>query len=96
MNPTWFAGEGLVAVAVAGMFFLVAGGTTVWLRGPGSRPHDPPVAQDRVRWFAGFSALFGAFWLVRAVAGLGGFFVVAGLLLLVSLVLAARARLRHS
>lgn len=96
MNPTWFAGEGWMAVAVALMFFLVAGGTMLWLRGPGSQPHDPPVAHDRVRWFAGFSALFGALWLVRAVAGPGGFFLVCGILLAVSLALTARARLRRS
>ena len=94
MNPTWFMGEGWVAVAVAAMFFLIAGATMLWLRGPGSRPHDPPVAHDRVRSFATFFALFGALWLIRAVAGPGGFFVVCGFLLVVSLALAARTRIR--
>ena len=77
MNPTWFAGEGWMAIAVAAMFFLIAGATMLWLRGPGSRPHDPPVAHDRVRSFAAF-------------------FIVCGFLLVVSLALAARTRLRRS
>jgi hypothetical protein len=96
MNPTWFAGEGWTAVAVAATFFLIAGGAMLWLRGPGSQPHEPPVAHDRVRWFAGILALFGALWLVRAVAGVGGVFVVCGVLLVVGLSLMARTRLRRS
>lgn len=96
MDPRWFAGEGWFAVAVAAMFFLVAVGTLLWLRGPGSRPHNPPIARGRVRWFGLMWALFGALWLVRAVVGVGGFFVVCGFLLLVSIGFVVRARLRRS
>lgn len=94
MDPSWFEGEGWFAVAVAAMFLPVAGGAMLWLLGPGSRPMNPPLAHDRVRWFALICAMFGALWLVRAVAGIGGFFVVCGILLAVSLGLAARARRR--
>jgi hypothetical protein len=96
MDPSWFVGEGWFAVAVAAMFFLVAIGTLLWLRGPGSRPHNPPVAHDRVRWFAYMWALFGALWLVRAVVGIGGFLVVCAVLLAMSVGLAVRTRLRRS
>jgi hypothetical protein len=96
MDPSWFVGEGWSAVAVAATFFLVAIGTRLWLRGPGSRPHNPPVAHDVVQWSALLWALFGALWLVRAVAGVGGFFVGCALLLMVSLGFLARARLRRS
>ena len=96
MDPTWFAGEGWMAVAVAAMCFLLSVGTLAWLHGPGSRPHDPPVARDAVRTFAGLWALFGALWLVRAVAGVGGFLLVSGVLLTVSVALLARTRLRRS
>jgi hypothetical protein len=96
MDPSWFVGEGLSAVAVAATFFLVAIGTLQWLRGPGSRPHSPPVARDAVRWFAFKLALLGALWLVLAVAGVGGFFVVCAVLLVVSIGFVARARLRRS
>jgi hypothetical protein len=96
MNPTWFVGEGWFAVAVAAMFFLVAFGTLLWLRGPGSRPHNPPIAHDRVRWFAFMWAFFGSLWLVRAVAGIGGFFVVCAALLVVAVGFAVRTRLRRS
>jgi len=47
---------------------------------------------DRVRQFAGVLTLFGVLWLVRALAGIGGFFVVCGVLLAVSLTPVARAR----
>ncbi len=94
MDPSWFVGEGSYAVAAAAIFFLVAAGILLWLRGPGSRPHDPPIARDRVRWFAGMWALFGAAWLVRAVAGIGGLFVGCALLLAVSIGLAVRTRRR--
>jgi hypothetical protein len=96
VSPTSFASEGWTAVAVGTVFFLIAGGTMLWLRGPGNRPHDPPVARDRVRQFAGLVALFGALWIVRAVAGLGGFVVVSGVLLIASLALVARTRIRRS
>jgi hypothetical protein len=96
MDPSWFEGEGWLAVAVAAMFFLLAGGALLWLRGPGSRPHDPPVAHENVRWFAIGCVLFGSLWLVRAVAGIGGFLVVCGILFALSLVFAARGRLRRS
>lgn len=96
MNPPSFEGDGWSAVAVSVMFFVIAGATLLWLRGPGSRPHDPPVARDQVRSFAAFSALFGALWLVRAAAGPGGFFIVCGVLLVLSLALTARTRLRRS
>ncbi len=77
------------------MFFGIAGATVLWLRGPGSDPHDPPVAVHQVRWFATIAALFGALWLVRAAAGLGGVFVVCGVLLALSLAFTARRRLRR-
>ena len=96
MNPSWFEGDGWFAVAVAATFFLVAGGTLLWLRGLGSRPHDPTVVRDRVRWFAVGSALFGSLWIVRANVGIGGFFVACGILIVVSLAFLARARLRRS
>jgi len=95
MDPTWFAGEGWTAIAVSVPFFLIAGGTMLWLRGPGRRPHQPPVAGDRVKLFAGMFALTGALWFVRAVAGPGGLFVVCGILLVVSLALATRSRARR-
>jgi hypothetical protein len=41
-------------------------------------------------------ALFGTFWLVRAVSGIGGFFVAAGVLIVMSLGFVARARMRRS
>src|SRR4029079_17941655 len=47
---------------------------------------------DRVRQFAGVLTLFGVLWLVRALAGIGGFLMVCGVLLVVSLTLVARAR----
>jgi hypothetical protein len=96
MDPSSFVGEGWFAVAVAALFFLVAIGTLLWLRGPGRRPHNPPIASDRVRWFAFIWAFFGALWLVRAVAGIGGFFVVCAVLLAVSVGFAVRTRLRRS
>jgi hypothetical protein len=83
-------------VHLAATFFGVALLTLAWLRGPGSRPHDPPVAHDRVRWFTGTLALGGGFWLVRAIAGLGGFFLVDAALLVVSLAGVARAHARRS
>jgi hypothetical protein len=92
----WFMGEGWGAVMIAAILFLIAGGTMLWLRGPGSRPHDPPVAKDAVRAFAGAFALFGGLWLVRAVVGVGGFLVVSGILLVVILGFVARTRLRRS
>jgi hypothetical protein len=96
MNSSWFEGEGWFAVAVAAMFFVIACGTLLWLRGPGSQLHNPPIAHDRVRRFALMWAFFGALWLVRAVVGVGGFFVVCGLLLVVSLGFVVRALLRRS
>ena len=93
---TWFDGEGWSAVAVSAMFFGIAGATMLWLRGVGSHRHDPPVARDQVRWFSAVAALFGALWLVRAAAGLGGVFVVCGVLLALSLALTARKRVRRS
>ena len=92
MDPSWFEGEGWVAVAIAVAFFLAAGGILLWLRGPGSRRHDPPIAHENVRWFAIGCALFGCLWLVRAGAGIGGFLVVCGILLAMSLAFMARAR----
>ena len=68
----------------------------LWLRGPGSEPHDPPVNTNAVRGFAAAFAFFGAMWLVRAVAGVGGFLVVSAILLVVSLGFVARARLTRS
>ena len=96
MDPNWFVGEGWFAVAVAGTFFLVAISTLLWLRGPGSRPHNPPIAHDRVRWFGLMWAAFGSLWLVRAVAGIGGFLVVCAALLVVAVGFAVRTRLRRS
>lgn len=96
IDPQWFAGEGLSAVLVAAACFGVALLTLAWLRGPGSHPHDPPVAHDSVLWFAGILALFGGLWLVRAVAGLGGFALAVMALLVVSLAGVARARARRS
>jgi hypothetical protein len=96
LDPLWFAAEGWPAVAVAGFFFGVAAVTMLWLRGPGSRPHHPPIARDHVRQFAGLLALFGTFWLVRAVSGIGGFFVVVAVLIVMSLGFVARARMRRS
>jgi hypothetical protein len=96
MDPSWFAGEGWMAVAVAAFALLVAGGTMLWLRGPGRQPHDPPVAHDAVRWFAASFAFLGVLWLVRAVAGVGGFLVAVGVVLVACLAYAVRARLRHT
>lgn len=96
LDPLWFAAEGWPALAVAGFFFGVAAVTMLWLRGPGSRPHHPPIARDHVRKIAGMLALFGTFWLVRAVSGIGGFFVVAGVLIVMSIGFVARARMRRS
>jgi len=59
---------------------------------PGSRAHDPPIARDGVRLLAFLSALFGALWLARAVAGTGGALVVCAALLALSLASLARAR----
>ena len=95
IDASWFEGEGWLAAAVAAAFFLMAVAVLAWLHGPGRRPHDPPVARDRVRWFAGMLAIFGATWLIRGAAGIGWFFVVWGILLVVSLVLLGRARMRR-
>jgi len=96
IDAEWFAGEGVGAVVTAAFFFAVAVGTLAWLRGPGSDPHDPPIARDAVRWFALLAALFGALWLVRAILGIGGFAVVAAALLAVSVAMIARQRARRS
>ena len=63
IDARWFVGDGWPAVLAAAAFFGVALFTLARLRGPGSRPHHPPIAHDRVRAFAGSFALLGAFWL---------------------------------
>lgn len=93
MPTDMFAGEGIGALLVAAGFLLIAVVTVVWLRGPGSRQYDPPVARDRVFFFAVGLAIFAAGWAVRAVWGFGGF-LVASALALVALGLAAVARRR--
>jgi hypothetical protein len=96
IDPFSFAGEGWPAVLQAAISFSFALVTLAWLRGPGSRPHDPPVAHRYVRGIAGFSAYWGGLWLVRAVAGMGGFLVISGVALVVSLAYFLWDRARQS
>ena len=96
IDRQWFAGEGVFAISLAAMFFAAALLTLLWLRGPGSRPHDPPIAHDVVRQFALTLALFGGFWLIRAFAGPGGALVVYAVAIVVSLIRLRRARARRT
>ena len=96
MTPNPFAGEGLGALAVALALLGVAGLITAWLRGPGSRPHDPPVASDHVRWFAAVFVIFAAGWGVRALWGIGGFIVTNAAVLMVIGAFAILRRRRRS
>ena len=95
IDPQWFAGQGWSSVLVAATFFAGALLTLLWLREPGSRPHDPPVAHDMVRQLSATLALFGGFWLVRAITGIGGMVIFAALLLTASLIRTGRARARR-
>jgi hypothetical protein len=95
MTSDPFAGEGVGALLVAAAFLAVAALVMAWLRGPGSRPHDPPVARDSVRWFAASFVIYAAGWGVRAVWGVGGFLLTSALFL-VAIGAAAMVRRRRS
>jgi hypothetical protein len=94
MPTDLFEGEGIGALAVAAVLLLIAVVILVWLRGPGSRPHDPPIARDAVVGFAAALGFFAAGFVVRAIWGSGGFLVGCALVL-VALGVAAVAR-RHA
>ncbi len=76
-----FEGEGFGSILIAAACFLAAGATMLWLRGPGSRPHDPPIAVAQVRKFALFLGIIGVGWAVRAAFGPGGFLIASALAL---------------
>ena len=80
---TSFAGEGVGALVVAGAFLSCAALVMAWLRGPGSRPYDPPIARENVRWFAITLVIFAAGWVIRAIWGGGGFLVTSALAIIV-------------
>ncbi len=94
MIEHWFAGQGWTAVGVALPLFALSGGILLWLRGPGARPHNPPVNRAGVRWAAVTSALMGALWLVDAVAGTGGVVVVGAIVVAVAIGASVRSRSR--
>jgi hypothetical protein len=96
MTSDPFAGEGVGALLVAVSLLAVAGLIMAWLLGPGSRPHDPPVARDQVRWFAATLVIFAAGWGVRAVWGVGGFLVTSALLIVIIGAVALVRRRRSS
>jgi hypothetical protein len=96
MTSDPFAGEGVGALLVAVSLLAVAGLIMAWLRGPGSRPHDPPVARDQVRSFAASFVIFAAGWGVRAVWGVGGFLVTSALFIIVIGAVAIARRRRSS
>jgi hypothetical protein len=83
MTDDLFAGEGVGALIVASIMVVVAAATLLWLRGPGARPHEPPVAQDRVRYFALGLILFAVLTGIRAFWGIGGFLVASAITLIV-------------
>jgi peptidoglycan/LPS O-acetylase OafA/YrhL len=94
MIEQWFAGQGWTAVGVALLMFALSCGILLWLRGPGTRPHDPPVNREAVRWAAVSFALMGAGWLVDAVAGVGGVAAVGAIVVAVAIGASVRARSR--
>ena len=98
MTSDPFAGEGVGALLVAVALLAVAGLIMAWLWGPGSRPHDPPVARDQVRWFAVTFVIFAAGWGGRAFWGIGGFLVTSALVLVVigAVAIVRRRRRRRS
>jgi hypothetical protein len=91
MPADLFEGWGIAALAVAAALLLIAVVILVWLKGPGSRPHDPPIARVAVVGFAAALGFFAAGFAVRAIWGSGGF-LVACALVLIALGVAAIAR----
>jgi len=97
MPTDLFEGWGIGALAGAAVLLLIAVGTLIWLRGPGSRPHDPPVARDRVVLLAAALCVFAAGFVVRAIWGSGGFLVACALALVaVGVATIARRRIRRT
>lgn len=99
MPTGWFEGEGIAAIASAAIFAI--GGLLVlaWLRGPGSRPYDPPISRAGVRGFAFMLFVLAGQFAIRAVWGPGGFIVTSGLLVIaldVAVVVRRRKRARPS
>jgi hypothetical protein len=93
--PDLFVGEGIGAFATAAVLALMSMGVLAWLRGPGSRPHDPPVARSQVAFFALILVILAVGWLVRGFWGVGGF-LVGSVVTIVAIGVRAIARRRST
>ena len=71
-----------IGIGVAVAILVMTGLLLAWERGPGSRPHDPPVDHDAIRQIARGSVVTAAFWAIAGVWGWGGVLVVAAVALL--------------
>jgi hypothetical protein len=83
-------------IGVALLLLVMAGLLVAWERGPGSRPHDPPVDHDAVRGIARgwviMAPITVVVWAVAGIWGLGSVFVILAVTLLATGVLTIRRR----